>query len=227
MAGNIVSGGADLTKLGKGAIRAIIALDPETTPAPESLQDVLGLISPYTLAAGWTDMGATANGNPGYSRGIESEELEINEITGAIDTDITDVPRSVTLPLAHISDETMTLLENGGTAETVAADDNTSAQSRVPFGLFTSLPPVRVVLLGQRSLKAGLVVEPSTATRARIAALVLNYVELSADEASFEFGKGSLWSGEVGFRALPDPDADEGEEHGSWIFEDAGTITAP
>lgn len=226
----IVDGGYSLAKLGRGAVRAVIALDPVATAIPANIADVIAMNNSsgaYALAAGWTDLGATTEG-ASYSRGMEEAELEIEQAAGAIDAEITEVPRSVTLPMAHIADDAMKIIENSTTVASIAAVSNKSAQQRNKFGLFSDLPVYRICLIGIRSQKAGIVTENAGGAalkRGRMVMLSLYRVQLEADASEFEFSKGSLWSGDVGFRAFPEPGQASGEEHGSWFFENAGTIT--
>jgi hypothetical protein len=225
---DIIKGGYDLTKLARGAIRAVICDDPEGVSAPGDLSDVIDMINTsggYPLKTGWENLGATTDAS-NYSRGMESEGYEIEQETGLIDEEITEVPRSLTLPLANIDSRAMQIIENASDVETVAAAAEISAQKKVPLGTFTDLAVYRVMFIGLRSIKAGAVIEPDLTRRGRMVAVGMHYCSLSADETTFEFGKGSLWSGEVTFQAFPDPDAPVGEEHGAWYFEDAGTIAA-
>jgi hypothetical protein len=219
-----------LSKLGKGAVRSVLALDPATTAVPAGIESVMPLNNTsggYPLATGWVGLGATSEDATAYSRGIEEEELSVGQIAGAIDSEVTEVPREITIPVAHISDDVMKIVENGSVT-TVAAATGKSAQKKVEFGVFSDLPIYRLALIGMRSQKAGTVTENSSggaAVRGRFAMLSLYRVQLIADTAEFEFEKGSLWSGEIGFRAFPEPSiADPKKAHGAWFFEDAGTI---
>ena len=224
----IVDGGYSLAKLGRGAVRAVIALDPVATAAPANIADVIAMnnsAGAYALQSGWTDLGATTGGTD-YERGMEESELEIDQVAGTIDAEITDVPRSIKLPLAHISDDILKVIENGSVT-TVAAAANKSAQQRVEAGLFADLPLYRVCLIALRSLKAAIATENAgggALQRGRMVMLALYRVQLEADAASFSFEKGSLWSGEVGFRLFPEPGKASGKEHLSWFTETAGTI---
>jgi hypothetical protein len=50
--------------------------------------------------------------------------------------------------------------------------------------------------------------------------------QMAADDASLEFGKGSLAAAGVSFTLFPDDTVTLAEEnYGQWFFEDAGTIT--
>lgn len=224
--GDVISSGYDLAKLAVGAIRVVRA--PDSVTVPDDISDVVNMVAQagsYPLKAGWLDFGATTDASS-YSRGIESEGLQIEQESGDIDERITEVPRSLTFPMAHIDENNMKLIEQAPAIEQVAGASQVGPQKRVPIGTFEDVDRYRVGFIGVRSKKAGIVTEPGGATRGRMIAIFLYEASISADEASMEFAKGSLWSGEITFNAFPDNTQPEGEEHGLWLFEEASTIAA-
>src|SRR5690242_12023083 len=94
----------DITKLGIGPARVLYA--PTSVDVPTKLQDIVELVNAegeYAAAEGWVDFGAAPEGDgAGYSRGFETESLGIEQSSGAIFTDITDVNRSISLNIAEI-----------------------------------------------------------------------------------------------------------------------------
>jgi hypothetical protein len=218
---DIIEAGADITDLVSGAVRVLAA--PITESVPDGIEDVMLMESPYTLQGDWFDLGATT-GPTTTSRGIESQGLSIEQRQGNVIEDVTDVSRGISLPLAGISPENLQIFENASAIGTIAAASGVSAQKVIKFGSFSEATEYRVMLIGKRPKKAGLVNESGSEVRGRLVARALYRVSLTADESSLSFGKGSLASADVSFKAFPEPGEDADEAHGAWFLEDAGTI---
>jgi hypothetical protein len=217
---DIIEAGADITDLVSGAVRVLAA--PITESIPTGIEDVILMEEPYTVQGDWFDLGATT-GPTTTSRGIESQGLSIEQRQGNVIEDVTDVSRGISLPLAGISPENLLIFENATAIGDIAAAAGVSAQKVIKFGSFSEATEYRVILIGQRPKKAGLVTE-SGGTRGRLVARALYRVSLTADEASLSFGKGQLASADVSFKAFPEPGEDADEAHGAWFLEAAGTI---
>ncbi len=217
---------ADITKLAVGPARVLYA--PTTVSVPKKLQDIIKLTDAdeYEPETGWIDFGAAPEGDgASYSRGFETESLGIEQSSGAVFTDITDVNRSFSLNVAEISPANMKIVEGTDIDdETVAATDTTSAQTRVPIGSVSEFPSYRVALLGQRKRDSGLVVEPDGTERGCLVGVVLNRCTITADDSEISVAKGSLISAPLQFEGFPEPGAKTKESFGGWLFEAAGTI---
>lgn len=216
----------DITKLAVGPARVLYA--PTSVTVPTKLQDIIGLVSPYApVKEKWIDFGAAPEGDESsYSRGFATQNLGIEQVSGAIFTDITDVNRAFSLNIAEISPENMKIVEGTSVAsETVEAAKFTSKQTRVPIGSVTEFPTYRVALIGQRKMASGVVKEPEPALeRGRLVAIVLNRCTITADDSSISVGKGKLISAPLKFEAFPEPELSAETAFGGWLFEEAGTL---
>lgn len=81
---------------------------------PTSIDEVMDLASPYNLKTGWRDLGATTDGIS-TSRGYDSDDFEVDQYVGAIDTDITGWNHSLETQLAENTVENRQLSLIGGT----------------------------------------------------------------------------------------------------------------
>jgi hypothetical protein len=206
-----------------GASRVVLA--PTTEDVAESIQDVVAMVKPYALAGTYFDLGAGTEANE-YSRSFESEGLEIQQETGDVMTDITDVGRTMSVSMAEFDPDHVKVIEEAQTVETIAAGAGTSAQQAVPIGSFEDLTPYRAVLLGVRKKPSGIVEEPDGTERGRLLGVALNRVTLAAEEASMAWEKGSLVAANVVFESFPESGLPSDEAYGRWLFEDAGVIAA-
>jgi hypothetical protein len=219
----------DITKLGIGPARVLYA--PTTVDVPVKLQDIVELVNTdgvYAPVEGWIDFGAAPEGDgASYSRGFETEGLGIEQSSGAIFTDITDVNRSISLNIAEIDPVNMKIVEGTDIAtETIAKAKGSSAQSRVPIGSVSEFDQYRIALLAQRKKQSGIVKEPDDTERGCLVAVVLNRCQISADDAEIEVAKGGLMSAPLTFEGFPEPGEPAKKSFGGWLFEDAGTIEA-
>jgi hypothetical protein len=217
---------ADITKLAVGPARVLYA--PTSVAVPKKLQDIVKLTESddYAPVTGWIDFGAAPEGDgASYSRGFETESLGIEQSSGAVFTDITDVNRSFSLNVAEISPENMKIVEGTTIAnEVVAATGTTASQVRVPIGSVSEFPSYRVALIGQRKRDSGLVIEPDGTERGVLIGVVLNRCTITADDSEIEVAKGSLMSAPLQFEGFPEPGLKKDEAFGGWIFEDAADL---
>lgn len=103
---------------------------------PERISDVMDITDPYNLKPGWTDLGATSEGIT-ISRGFETEDFEVDQVTGPVDTDITSWEHTLETNLAENTVENRKLALVGstiietpptyGTATTLNADVSANA----------------------------------------------------------------------------------------------------
>jgi hypothetical protein len=216
----------DLDHLLGGAARVLVSDDEASLPAvPDSIVDVIDMESPYTPKTGWVDVGATTEGST-YSKDMDSDGYEIQQVSGFVFEEITEITRTVEITMGEIRPELVRIVENSGAAATVAAAAGASAQKSLAFGSFSQLDLRRVALVGQRNKKSGLVTESDATTeRGRFVMVVLYSVALAAEASEFTIEKGELAALPVTLTAFPESGQSQGEEYGLWLFEDAGTIT--
>lgn len=81
---------------------------------PESIADVMSPTAPYDLTEGWQDLGATNDGIT-TTRSFDTEDFEVDQVVGAVDTDITSWEHTLETNLAENSVENRKLALIGGT----------------------------------------------------------------------------------------------------------------
>jgi hypothetical protein len=213
-----------IANLAVGPLRVVYAPQASVVTPPAKIQDIVGMVDPYTLAANWLDFGAAIN--PGtYSVGNTQSGLSIEQDRADVDTEVTDVNRSLQFNVAELSDPAVGVIEQTPGIETIAAVSGSGAQKGVPFGSYSDLTFYRVAFIGRRKRKAGIVTEPGGAQRGRMFAVVLYSAAITGDAKSAQFAKGSLAGMDVTFQAYPDSAATPGKDYGKWLYEAAGTIT--
>lgn len=220
----------DIFKMVVGAVRVVIAdADGANSIAvPTALQDLVDLTptaGAYPTAADVRDLGAATDGSE-YTHGRESQGVEIEQETGSIFEEITQVARGFSLSMAELDPTNVQFIEVASAIETIAAVANAGgAQKSVGLGSYTDLPAYRIALIGVRKKSAGLVTHVTSAMeRGRLVAVTLNRATLSSDENTTAFGKGTLANTSVGVTSFPEPGEDADVAYGRWFFEDAGAI---
>lgn len=199
-----------------GAWRCLLA--PISEPVPEDLSDIVSLSTPYAGQGTWFDAGASKSASS-YTRGIDSEGIEIQQETGTIFDEITDTNRSFQLSIAEFTPELVQIIENSPDPEDVGS------MKKLPLTSITDLEIYRLAAIGVRKKQSGVVNESGGVNRGRLIGVVLNRVTLTADDTDAEFEKGALTEMQVGFTAYPDPDVDaEDGDWGGWFFEEPGTV---
>src|SRR4051812_44330378 len=81
---------------------------------PDTISDVMDIASPYDLADGWLDVGATNDGIT-TTRSFDTDDFEVDQVIGAVDTDITAWTHTLSTTLAENSVENRQLALIGGT----------------------------------------------------------------------------------------------------------------
>jgi len=94
-----------------GAGRLVWA--PFGTTPPEKIADVMATAEPYDLKGPWKDLGATKEGIE-ISRGFETEEFEVDQLKGPVDTEITNWTHALNTQLAENTIENRQLALIGG-----------------------------------------------------------------------------------------------------------------
>ncbi len=218
----------NIENLLSGAVSIAYSKITGATPAdiPAGIEDVILMESPYTIQTGWTWLGATKEAFS-YSRGFETEGLEIQQVAGAILEEVTDLTRTITVSQAEFNPFGFQLMENAPSVATLAAAAGVSAQKKVAFGTFASIDRYRFAFISRRPKAAGTVTESDATTiRGRFVMGVAYQAQLQADEIEMEQGKGELTAAELAFSMFPETTVaqPEGQEYGAWFLEDAGTI---
>lgn len=215
----------NLANLIVGAIRVLWA--PVTVAVPTSIADVVFMTAggAYAAKTDWNDFGATSDSSA-YTRGMEAEGVEIQQETGEIMKEVTEINRAFSVTMAEIYEDNVQIIENAEAIEDVAAATLEGAQKSVGLGTSPDLTEYRMAFLSFRKKQAGIVLEGAGGlARGRMNMLILNRVALTADDVEIEGEKGNLTDAEVGFEGYPEPGEDDDVAYGRWLFEQAGTIT--
>lgn len=217
----------DIENLLSGAVSILYADDPSTTSPPADISDVIAMVSPYAAQTGWTYLGATKE-NFSYSRSFDTEGLEIQQVAGNVLEEVTDIARAITVSMAEFNPFGFQLMENAPSVATIAAAAGASAQKKIAFGSFASVKRRRYAYISRRPLASGTVIEPGGKTRGRFVMGCAYSAQLQADEITMEQGKGELTASELAFSLFDETEdpQPEGQGHGAWFLEDAGTIAA-
>lgn len=80
---------------------------------PETIEDVIATTGSYELAEGWKEIGATNDGIT-VARGFDTEEFEVDQVVGAVDTDITSWTHTLETDLAENTIENRQIALIGG-----------------------------------------------------------------------------------------------------------------
>lgn len=181
----------------------------------------------YPAVAGWNDFGLAADA-PSYTHDKDTEGLEYQQTAGVLFEQISEITRSFTAQIAEISPENLKIIENADTIETIAAAANKAAQKKVAFGLYENFKQYRIAMVMYRPTGAGTITEPAPSGRTRppAVALVLPLVSLAAEGTDVEVDRSDPVNAEVEFTVFPEPTLGSNEEHGFWVFEQSGVISA-
>jgi len=213
------------TNLLTGPVRILRA--PTSVAVPNRLGDIISLVSPYTALTGWLEVGAT-EGETEYSRDMDSEEIRIEQATGAVLTQVTEVVRTLVIPGVEITPELTQLVEEGPSVTTVAAAAGQSAYKKVSFGSIDSLTRHRIAVVAERDIAlGGVVTEPTTGIkRGPLVGLVGYQTALTADDSGMEWERGNLVTREIKLTFFPDSTiTDTKAAEGAFLFETVGTFT--
>lgn len=105
---------------------------------PESISEVMALNDPYALTDGWRDLGATNDGIT-ISRGFDTEDFEVDQVNGPVDTDITSWAHALTTTLAENTVENRQLALIGGTIVETPATFGTATTLTAAVGASASI----------------------------------------------------------------------------------------
>lgn len=213
----------DLSKLLKGPCR-FLRLPYEKT-APTKLIDILEVEGEYKPKTEWVDFGATTSGGA-YGRQLQTAGYQIEQTTGNVDEEVTDAVRTVQGNFAELDSSFIQIMEQASSVATVAAAAGYSEEKQVKVGTIQSLTSYRIAIVARRGVGLGSdVKQKDGTTRGAMVAYVMYRAKITADQAAIQLARGQLASAPITFQAYPEPGKTQGQEHGFWIFEQAGTIT--
>lgn len=224
----------NISNLLVGAVRILYA--PVSVALPTKISDVIDPETPYAAKTGWLEIGATTDSFT-YTRGFDTEGLEIEQTAGVLFEEITDITRTIELAMAELTADTLKLIE--GSASTIATIAATAggapvgtrspAQKKISFGSFSTLDRYRFAFIARRNKASGIVTEAGagTPTRGRFVMGCAYQAQMAADDAELEFAKGNLTSAGITFTMFPDDSVTLADDnYGAWFFEEPGVITA-
>lgn len=215
----------DLDDLLGGGARVLISDDAGALPAiPANVKDVIDPEDPYTAKTGWRNVGATTDGTTA-SRDMDSEGYEIEQTSGVVFEEITEITRQIEVEMAGVSPANLVVMENASGVTNIAAAAGHVAQKAIKFGSIRDLKLRRVAFIGQRNIRSGIVEESvGGVERGRFVMYCAYSCAIAADSSEATMEKGELMSLPVTFNAFPEAGQPQGQEYGTWILEDAGTI---
>jgi len=215
----------DVAELADGPIRCMFA--PISVALPGDLSDIFDQVDPYDPDTDWVDFGATA-GPWTHSRNLTTAAYNIQQTTQAVRERVTEVIRTSQVNVAEIRPDIMAMVEESPGVDDLPAASGVGAHSKVPVGNIEDLTQYRMAFIGRRGKDQGVVTEPGTGAkvRGRHFGFIAYRAQLSADNFQLGLAEGDLGNANVTFRLYPEPGQAAGEEHGYWVFEDAGTFTA-
>lgn len=211
----------DIGNLLGGAVRILFA--PLTQAIPANIADVIDMVSPYAPKTNWVEVGATKE-TFSAAGGFDESGYEIQQTPDQVLSEITTVTRTITVSFAELNAQNLQLIEGAPNIATLAAAAGKSAQKKVAFGSFSSRQNYRWAYISRRSIDSGVVTEPGAKTRGRFFMGTGYRGKLAADSHTFDQNKGDLSAVGVGWTLSPEPGQAEGEEHGAYFDEQAGTI---
>lgn len=216
----------NLNNLLKGPCSVLYA-DPTDVAAPANIADIFDPDGGgYALKEGWKVFGATTAGTA-YSRQFTTQGYQIEQATGNVDEDVTDVVRAVQLTAGEISAEVLQILEQAAEITTVAKAKGRSAEKQIRTGTVESLANYRVAFVGRRLVGKGAdVTESGGKVRGAFAVGGLWTAKITGDQAAIQVARGQLAGAPLTLQAYIDDSQPEGEEHGFWFLEEPGTIEA-
>lgn len=219
----------DINELADGPVRCMFA--PITADLPAKLADIHDQVDPYEPVGTdetdtWIDFGATA-GPFQTSRNLTTAAYRIQQSRAAVRERVTEVVRTVVVNVAELRPEIVKMLEEAPAVTDHVSAAGSGAHSKVAFGNIEDLTQYRMAFIARRGKDQGIVTEPTTSKkRGRHFAFVAYRAQISADNLQWSFAEGDLASANVTFRLFPEAGQPENQEHGLWLFEDAGTFAA-
>lgn len=203
-----------------GPVRMLLA--PFSTAIPTNPIDAFDQTTPYAPNGDFWDLGLTSAGTT-QERTLETQGHTVEQRTTEVMERISAVERTMTIPVAEITPETLQVIEEGGDIEVVAAGANKGSFQAVGVGAISDLTPYRLVLVAERDPSvSGYVTEPGGETRGPFIVGVYNRAQLAPEAASIEWSSENLASCDLALVLKPDPAVSEPKDRvGKVYFEDA------
>jgi len=212
----------DLSHLLRGPCRVLYA--PLKQAIPTKLKDIFKVEGEYEPAGEWKDFGATTSGTS-YNRQFQTAGYAIEQATGNVDEEVTDVVRAIQSTFSEITPELLQMMEQAASIGTVAKAAGYSAEKQVKTGTVESLEAYRVAFVARRPKGQGAdVTEKGGTVRGALAAYCMYRGKLTGDQAALQVARGQLSSAALTFQAYPESGQASGQEHGIWMLEQSGTI---
>lgn len=216
----------DLTHLTGAAVRPILfPVEDPSAAVPDGIEDFLASISPYAATAPGFDVGATA-GPCQVSRNMTTTGYTIEQSQQMVLEEPNEITYTVQIPFAELRPEILALSYQGK-IETRAAAVGRAAAKKTTFGSVEDLDHFRIALVARRRKSQGVVQEGAGAgaiKRGRYLVYVGFDCTIMAENVQTSIGRAALAQMPVTFKLYPIASKPEGEEHGFWYAEDAGTI---
>jgi hypothetical protein len=215
-----------LGNLLKGPCNVLYA-DPAVVDAPANIADIFDPDGGgYELAEGWKQFGATTAGTA-YGRQFSTTGYVIEQATGNVDEEVTEVVRTVQATFGEVTPELLQMLEQATNLTTVAKAKGRSAEKQVRTGTVESLKNYLIAFVGRRLTGQGAdVTESGGKVRGAFVVGGLNKAKITGDQVALQLARGQLASAALTLQAYIDDSQPEGEEHGFWFAEQPGTIEA-
>lgn len=190
-----------------GAGRLLYADNGEAKPT--DISDIVAIgETGYAAAAGWNDFGAT-EGGAAITRSYEMNEIQVDQVAGVFDKEVTNWSMSLQTELAEVSLENLQIAWVGASAITTitAVPSGYPNERRLGLGAPTCLPERMIALIVDKR-------EDCAAGDSRVRAYVFWIAQVDGAESSHSYVKGEKAVLPVTFNLLPDPTEEAGEEFG-------------
>jgi hypothetical protein len=205
------------------------ALTDQAVPA--DLSAIFGMVSPYDPLATsgyspWVDIGGT-QAAPEDGRDVALTEWKIQQLLVAVELIPNEVVHTVKISAMEVARaDLLGIFENGPAENVISSGANKSAQEQQYFGQFTNLNQYRVAIVACMPLSAGVVTEPTGATRPRFFGKVFNRCTIAAENVSLTWEIAQPLHCDISLRCYIEPGAEQNEEYGAYYIESAGTIAS-
>lgn len=179
------------------------------TAKPSDISDIVDIAtSPYALQSGWNDFGATEGGAT-ITRSYEMNEINVDQVAGVFDKEVTNWSMSLQTELAEATLENLQIAWVGATSITTVTGvpSGLPTERRLGLGAPTCLPERMIALIVDKR-------EDCAAGNSRVRAHVFWIAQVDGGESGQPYVKGEKTVLPVTFNILPDPTEEAGEEFG-------------
>ena len=179
------------------------------TTKPTDISDIVDIASsPYAVETGWNDFGATEGGAE-ISRSYKTNDIEVDQINGVFDREVTDWSMELSTSLAETTLENLQIAWVGASNITSVSgiQSGRPAERRLGLGAPSCLPERMIALLVDKR-------EDCAAGTGYVRAYVFWIAQVDGGASNHVFKKGEKTTLPVKFNIFPDPAEQEGEEFG-------------